>query len=603
MVRTGILSILTIVLATAVLQADTINIPADYPTIQEGIDAAVNGDVVLVAPGTYFEHIDFLGKAITVKSSDGAASTVIDANQAGRGVTFRLGEGPDSVLDGFTIFNGNMPVSGGGIVCRPSCSPSIMNNTISGNSAEYGGGIYCEESSPIIMINLIKENSAEQSGGGIYCREASPTITDNLIAANSAPDGGGAIFLGDSFPVLTNNHFAANKADYGGGINCGNSSLVVKNNALSWNSAHHGGGLYCISSGTTNIESNTITGNTADQGGGIYCSSSSSKIKNNLITENTATYYGGGIYCRNSSDLAITNNTIKGNSSDRGGGIYCNSASPSVRSNMITGNSATLGGGVCCFHWAYPILTNNTLIWNSADNGGGIYCFKRPNVTLVNTILWGNSAPTGPEISLSTESALPTTLSISYSTVKGGQTSVHVEPECTLNWGYGMIESYPLFADLGANDFHLTAKSPCRDSGDNLAVTELYDFEGDPRIGCWGQKVDMGADEFFTHLYVTGHNTPGGTIQIKLVGLPEARPVYLLTGSGVRPAPLPTPYGDYFLLPPSILMPLIPIPADGILELPVRIPTTPPAPYDVPMQALVGLSRDSLTNVCVLEVR
>ena len=92
-------------------------------------------------------------------------------------------------------------------------------------------------------------------------------------------------------------------------------------------------------------------------------------------------------------------------------------------------------------------------------------------------------------------------------------------------------------------------------------------------------------------------------IEGKLIGLPGTSPVGLLFGSGVRETPVPTVYGDFYLLPPRIILPLIPIPADGLLVIPTRIPNTPLAPYDIPMQGLVGLNDDSLTNLFVMKVR
>jgi hypothetical protein len=99
--------------------------PSGYPytLIQAGINAAVDGDTVLVHDGTYFENITFSGKAITVKSVNGAASTIIDANASGSVVTFSSGEGSGSVLDGFTILNGNGNW-GGGFAASPPPRPS-----------------------------------------------------------------------------------------------------------------------------------------------------------------------------------------------------------------------------------------------------------------------------------------------------------------------------------------------------------------------------------------------------------------------------------------------------------------------------------------------
>jgi hypothetical protein len=88
----------------------TIHVPADQPTIQAGINAAIPGDTVLVAPGTYTgadnKELDFKGKAIVLRSEDGAGTTVIDCEQQGRGFYFQAGEGPSSVVEGFTITNG-----------------------------------------------------------------------------------------------------------------------------------------------------------------------------------------------------------------------------------------------------------------------------------------------------------------------------------------------------------------------------------------------------------------------------------------------------------------------------------------------------------------
>ena len=101
------------VLFSHTVLADTIHVPADQPTIQSAINVAVNDNLVLVAPGTYVENLDFLGKIIEVRSETGADRTIIDGDQAGPVVTFGSAEPNGAVLEGFSIET-VMPTKGGG---------------------------------------------------------------------------------------------------------------------------------------------------------------------------------------------------------------------------------------------------------------------------------------------------------------------------------------------------------------------------------------------------------------------------------------------------------------------------------------------------------
>src|SRR4030042_776010 len=176
--------------------ADDLLVPNPYPTIQSAIDAAIEirGDTVIVAPGTYTGDgnwdIDFLGKAITVRSENGPNDCIIDCNDVidywdgyveyfpHLGFSFGNNEDANSVLDGFTITNCHWF---GAIQC--SSSPTIKNCIITGNSSCDGGGIYCWDSSrnPRITDCTISGNYAGY-GGGVYCMgQSNPVITDCAI--------------------------------------------------------------------------------------------------------------------------------------------------------------------------------------------------------------------------------------------------------------------------------------------------------------------------------------------------------------------------------------------------------------------------------------
>ncbi len=163
------------VLASAA-QADTIYVDDDncpgpgsgtpgdpYCSIQTAIDNAVDTDEITVAPGTYFEMIDFLGRAVTLRSSGGPAVTIIDAQGSGSVVTCGSGEGQDTLLDGFTITGGWQSVGGGGMI-NSSSSPTVTNCTFSGNSAAFGdgGGMYNFDSNSTVTNCILWGNTPDE---------------------------------------------------------------------------------------------------------------------------------------------------------------------------------------------------------------------------------------------------------------------------------------------------------------------------------------------------------------------------------------------------------------------------------------------------------
>ena len=236
--------------------AATIHVPADRPTIQDGIEAAVDGDFLLVAPGTYFENIDFLGKSIILQSESGADMTVIDGSHAGSVVTFSSGETEETSMEGFTIKNGSgtyfeFPAyfcyRGGGIFCVAS-SPTILDCTFVNNSASQGGGIWCWDGCFLTVKNcMIFYNNAEEAGGGICCLYSSLLIENCIITDNNVePWSGGGMYSDGSTLQVENCIIAENRAGYGGGLYCVDSYPTITNCTISGNDAiFNGGGIRC----------------------------------------------------------------------------------------------------------------------------------------------------------------------------------------------------------------------------------------------------------------------------------------------------------------------------------------------------------------------
>jgi hypothetical protein len=286
-------------------------VPADFPNIQTAIDAAIDGDTVLVSPGTYAEAIDFVGKAITVSSLAGPDTTIIDANSLGRSIVrFESGEGRDSVLHGFTLQRG----FGLRLV---NSSPTITGNKISRHVGCSGGGLGTSGGSPLIQGNVIAENTRECSpnGAGIHVRGGSPEILGNFIADNTSSygsyGGGGGIYIDNAVgkPIVRGNVIRGNSAYSGGGIMVTTSALIERN-IIDHNHAAYGGGIFLAPITDTQLIGNTLAENpVVDMGGsGLFVQSPHGEVLlvNNIINAS----HRPAIQCEPNSFMILRFNNV-----------------------------------------------------------------------------------------------------------------------------------------------------------------------------------------------------------------------------------------------------------------------------------------------------
>ncbi|MCH2134749.1 MAG: right-handed parallel beta-helix repeat-containing protein [Phycisphaerales bacterium] len=328
----------TSLLLAGTASAATIHVPADYLTIQDAIDVAINGDEIVVAPGTWTgtgnNVVDFLGKSITVRSSNGPGVTVIDGQGVRRGVAFTGGETSDSVIKGFTIRNGritdpNINDEGAGIWCATDTAATIIGCTIIDNVAWGGGGVMLRGTNTMtdctIMNNNTPDNtSANGYAGGMYCLSNTSIVTNCEIIGNGSYWGGGAVFM------YSDSQF----------INC----------TISGNSSVQGGGVYIRNQSPTLNQCN-IYGNTAQSGGGAYLFLNATPIfVDTVISDNFATGFAGAVAAYQLGQAIFENCIVSYNHSAGNAGafwIFGSTSNMVITNCRITSNSAGgIGGGL-----------------------------------------------------------------------------------------------------------------------------------------------------------------------------------------------------------------------------------------------------------------
>ena len=428
--------------------------------LQDAVDAAVAGDLILVTNGIYHTggrvvyplttNRVVLDKAVTVQSVNGSGLTVI----AG----FISAGAPNSNVRCAYLTNGasliGFTLTNGGTVTFPN-APSLAG----------GGGAWCEGSSATISNCLLAGNLAVTYGGGAF----QGTLFNCMLTNNTGGFGGAAGSNTLINCTLIKNIVSRQNLNSGGGaFGCTLSNCLVVGNVCNGGGGS-GGGAYA-----STLTGCVVSNNTAINGGGVFLGS----VNNCLISSNRASAYGGGAYSNALSNCVFTNNfaefggaaaystlnkcaVIGNRASNYGGGIYFATADNCIFTANFAGSLGTAADG--------GILRSCTVVSNLTPPTAGIAAVSGSAVT--NSIVYDNA---------------------------GGNiiNSKNIAYTCSTLFLFGPVDftNAPLFVNEAGGDFHLQTNSPCINAGNNSSVTTTTDLDGNPRIV--GGTVDIGAYEF-----------------------------------------------------------------------------------------------------------
>jgi hypothetical protein len=457
--KNAVIDNLSVILKPQDPDPNILHVPAEYETIQQAIRAAKQGQIVEVAPGTYYGKgnvdIELLGKAITVRSAEGPRKTIINCNPPHintitnhRGFYIHQAERHNTVIKGFTIKNGRI---------RGSEIPADNMRWNLSPEHPIGAGIYCEFSSPTIK-NCIIENCGSELGAGIGC-VGSRAVIENCKIEKCLAGGFGTCRsggLGAGIGLIRHSRAKI--------IHC-----KIKDNKGYYNS--EGGGIYTRRSFAKIIK----------------CDISGNGIRGNNIT-------GGGIYCGPGSDMRVENCLIYKNEANRGAGVYTESKQNNTEYSPNCWFTSLLVKNCTIAH-------NRLLYPMPIYPGAGIHS-SGTNINVRNCIVWYNK-PTQIIIRKAV-SKYPVT----FSNVQGGY------PYANTDLYPGNINKKPLFAnpELPDPDYHLKSvvgrylkdpivpyssirpghwvkdkvHSPCIDAGD---PRDSFRIEPMPN----GYRINMGA--------------------------------------------------------------------------------------------------------------
>jgi predicted outer membrane repeat protein len=485
MTRLRLLVGAAVICLTATAQSATIRVPSDEPTIQAGVTAAVEGDTVLVEPGIYYESVSMLGKGITLRSEDGAMSTVIRATGSQRAVLCGGGENADTRIEGFTLRDASVA----GVECVLGASPILSDLILAGN---IGSGARSVSAGPTFRMCRFYGNGGpgvDCSGGTVIvksCEFTAPGQSGIKVLGHAVLLVEDSVFVGfiestgdrlrDSGIRVESSSFTMTRCSLEGFDGYSALSflkaddIVIEDTVFRGNSSELGGAIYCEGHDQTDspiaVIGCTFEDNTASENGGAcvlrWCRSA--LFDGCAFTDNTTPGLGGAVSTHDVAQVTYAGCTFSGNHAGHDGGAARGYGPTScvfvMRGCLLVDNGATVAGGAIRISSCSGSIEHNTIYGcSSGGDAGAIHIGGSPSPDITACIVCGC---TGTGIATVDDVALPF---VSYCDVYDCTQGNYggLLPELT---GYYWNKSAdPMFCDPAALDFHIDTSSPCRGAG------------------------------------------------------------------------------------------------------------------------------------------
>lgn len=245
----------------------TLRVPSEYPTIQSAIDAAVDGDVVLLADGTYrgAGNVDLVvGKTITIRGKNGPSFAVIDAQGQCPCIWLTYGQYQLACLDGLTLTNGSGN-NGGSLVVGGGCAEAVNCRFVRNSASSQGGGVYVHNGAKLVLRNCSFAFNSAPGGGGLKGSWCDVDAANCCFWGNSGT--GGAMSFSYSCTVRIGGClFVGNQSSWSGGAISTSSPLRIVNSVFTQNSAAQGGGAISLGVPGVSVSNSVFWSNRAKQG-------------------------------------------------------------------------------------------------------------------------------------------------------------------------------------------------------------------------------------------------------------------------------------------------------------------------------------------------